>query len=235
MRRLILLTLILFTFALNGLAQKRPPNLPQYDETLIHFGALIGYNQFSSLLKVKEPVPNPDKVIGMNNVFQHGFQIGVIGDLKVFEYLRLRLTPTLSFGDRKFNYNIIDKQGQYETLSTNIEAIYLETPLELKIQSKRWRNFRPYVITGGKHAYDLASLKKKKIAEEDLLLRVNNHDWMYTFGAGFDFYLPYFKFGIELKSSFSFKNMHIAESHKPYSNIIDQYRTRIFYITLTFE
>lgn len=234
MRKPILLLLSLL-FTLSLLAQTRPPNLPHYDEKTIHFGFLLGYNQFSSLLKVKEPLPQPDKVVGMNIDSQHGFQVGVISDLKIFEYLRIRLIPTISFGERKFNFNTIDAAGNIKTESTNIEAIYLETPLEFKIQSKRWRDFRPYVIAGGKHAYDLASLKKKKIAEEDLLLRVENTDWMYTLGAGFDFYLQYFKFGIELKSSFSINNMHIAEEQKPFSNIIDKYKTRIFYITLTFE
>lgn len=230
---LILGLTLLYSFGSN--AQKQPPNIPHFDETLIHFGAIVGYNQFSSILKVKEPLPEPDKVIGMNNPFQHGFQLGILGDLKLFEYLRLRFLPTISFGDRKFNYNIIDSRGNYITESTNIEAIYLEAPLELKIQTKRWRNFRPYLITGLKYAYDLASLKNKKISEEDQLLRVDNNDWMYTFGTGFDFYLPYFKFGIELKSSFSFNNMHIPEPQKPYSNIIDTYRTKIFYLTFTFE
>ncbi|MDD4703676.1 MAG: porin family protein, partial [Bacteroidales bacterium] len=217
MRKPILLLLSLL-FTLSLLAQTRPPNLPHYDEKTIHFGFLLGYNQFSSLLKVKEPLPQPDKVVGMNIDSQHGFQVGVISDLKIFEYLRIRLIPTISFGERKFNFNTIDAAGNIKTESTNIEAIYLETPLEFKIQSKRWRDFRPYVIAGGKHAYDLASLKKKKIAEEDLLLRVENTDWMYTLGAGFDFYLQYFKFGIELKSSFSFNNMHIPEPQKPFSN-----------------
>jgi hypothetical protein len=234
MRKPILLLLSLL-FTLSLLAQTRPPNLPHYDEKTIHFGFLLGYNQFSSLLKVKEPLPQPDKVVGMNIDSQHGFQVGVISDLKIFEYLRIRLIPTISFGERKFNFNTIDAAGNIKTESTNIEAIYLETPLEFKIQSKRWRDFRPYVIAGGKHAYDLASFKKKKISEEDMLLRVNNNDWMYTLGAGFDFYLQYFKFGIELKSSFSFNNMHIPEPQKPFSNIIDKYKTRIFYITLTFE
>lgn len=235
MKQVFLFLSLILLLTLSLKAQKGPQNLPHYDDTRIHFGALIGYNQFSSYLRVKEPLPQPDKVIGMNNPSQHGFQLGIIGDLRIFEYLRLRLLPTISFGDRKFNYNVIDSRGNYITESTNVEAIYLEAPLELKIQSKRWRNFRPYIISGGKYAYDLASLKNKKISQEDLLLRLDNSDWMYTFGTGFDFYLPYFKFGIEIKSSFSFNNMHIPESHKPYSNIIDKYKTRIFYITLTFE
>lgn len=235
MRKPIILLILSFFYALSLSAQTRPENLPHYDDKIIHFGFLLGYNQFSALLKVKEPLPEPDKVVGINIDSQHGFQVGVISDLKIFEYLRIRLTPTITFGDRKFNFNVIDNNGQLKTESTNIEAIYLETPLELKIQSKRWRDFRPYVIAGGKHAYDLASLKKKRISEEDLLLRVETSDWMYTFGAGFDFYLQYFKFGIEIKSSFSFNNMHIPEPQKPFSNIIDTYKTRITYITLTFE
>lgn len=234
MKKLIVL-IISLTCVLSSLtAQKRPPNIPHYDERWIHFGFHLGYNQYSSMLKVKDPLPDPEKVLGMNVEPQSGFQVGVIGDLKIFEYLRLRLIPTITFGDRKFNYSIIDR-GAYATKSTNIEAIYLEAPLELKIQSKRWANFRPYIIAGAKYCYDLASLKKKKIAEEDLLLRVENNDWMYTAGAGFDFYLEYFKFGIELKSSFSFNNMHIPEPEKPYSNIIDKYKTQIFYVTFTFE
>lgn len=210
-------------------------NLPHYDLSQIHFGFNLGYNQFSSMLKTKDPLPNPDKVIGMNVEAQHGFQVGIIGELKLFEYLRLRLIPTISFSDRKFNYNTIDNLGRYRKTSTNIEAIYIETPLEFKIQSRRWRNFRPYIIIGAKHAYDLASLKKKRISEEDQLLRINNIDWMYTTGLGFDFYLTYFKFGIELKSSFSFNNMIIPEPHKAFSNIIDQYKTQIFYLNFTFE
>lgn len=235
MRKLIIVFCTSILLALSLFAQQRPPNLPHFDERRLRFGFILGYNQFSSLLKVKEVLPQPDKVLGMNVDSQHGFQVGVSGDLMLFKYLRLRLVPTVTFGERRFNFNTLDANGNIKTEHTNIEAIYLETPLEFKIQSKRWRDFRPYIIAGAKHAYDLASLKKKKISEEDMLLRVENNDWMYTLGAGFDFYLQYFKFGIELKSSFGINNLHIPEEQKPFSNIIDKYKTRIFYINLTFE
>lgn len=140
--------------------------MPHYDEKIVHFGFLLGYNQFSALLKVKDPLPEPDKVVGMNIDSQHGFQVGVIGDLKIFEYLRLRLTPTISFEKESLILMLLTIKACLKTESTNIEAIYLETPLEFKIQSKRWRDFRPYVIAGGKHAYDLASLKKKKLQKK---------------------------------------------------------------------
>lgn len=231
---LILYSLILL-FSIGAYSQDKPLNLPQYDLRVLHFGFNLGYNQFSSMLRVKEPLPNPDEVIGLSVAPQHGFHLGILGDLKIHEYFRLRLNPTLSFSDRKFQYTVYDYYGRIKKDHTNIEAIYLETPLELKIQTKRWRNFRPYLIAGLKHAYDLASLKTKKIAEQDQLLRLNNNDWMYTTGAGFDFYLVYFKLGIELKTSFSFKDMHIPEPHKPYSNMIDAYKTQIFYFNITFE
>jgi len=216
-------------------------NLPHYDERVVHFGILLGVNNYGSWLKVKDPLPQPDKVIGANVQGQYGFQVGFIADLKLNNYIRLRTQiPTISFGDRKFNfsmYEVVDMAGNQRlvTKSTDIEAIYLEVPLEFKIQSKRWKDFRPYLIAGGKWAYDLASLRKKKIADDEMLLKLQTTDLMYTAGVGFDFYLEYFKFGIELKSSFGMKNMLIPEEQKPTSNVIDGYKTQIFYITLTFE
>ncbi|MCK9163686.1 MAG: hypothetical protein M0O93_05000, partial [Bacteroidales bacterium] len=94
MKQIFLFLSLTLLFTLGLKAQKGPQNLPHYDETRIHFGALISYNQFSSLLRIKDSLPEPDKVIGMNNPYQHGFQLGIIGDLKISEYLRLRLLPT---------------------------------------------------------------------------------------------------------------------------------------------
>jgi hypothetical protein len=54
-------------------------------------------------------------------------------------------------------------------------------------------------------------------------------------GAGVDFYLPYFKFGIELKTSFGLTNILVPEHHTMYSDVLDKIKTQVFYINLTFE
>lgn len=67
------------------------------------------------------------------------------------------------------------------------------------------------------------------------MLKIDNSEFFYTLGAGFDFYLPYFKFGIELKTSYGLTNILIPEHHSMYSDVLDKIRTQVFYINLTFE
>ena len=79
MKKLIVL-IISLTCVLSSLtAQKRPPNIPHYDERWIHFGFHVGYNQYSAMLKVKDPLPDPEKVLGMNVEPQSGFQVELDG------------------------------------------------------------------------------------------------------------------------------------------------------------
>ena len=128
-----------------------------------------------------------------------------------------------------------DKNNEFVVKSTSLEAIYIELPLEFKIRSKRWRNMRPYLIAGGKYTYDLGSIKRKKANPEDVMLKIDNSEIFYTVGAGVDFYLPYFKFGVELKTSYALTNILIPEFHTMYSDVLDKIRTQVFYINLTFE
>ena len=116
-----------------------------------------------------------------------------------------------------------------------MEVIYVEAPLEFKIQSKRWRNFRPYLIAGGKFAYDLASIKRKKASPDEILMKVNNSEWFYTLGVGFDFYLNYIKLGIEIKTSYGLNDILVHGYKTMYSDVLDKIKTQIFYINFTFE
>jgi hypothetical protein len=215
-------------------AQSSPPNLPYYDSRIIHFGFILGYNQATANISFKNPMPHNDVVLGATTDRQSGFNIGVVSDLMIFKYLRLRFTPIISFCDRKINFNVY-QQSKYQTLSNSIETIWLEAPLEFKIQAKRWNNFRPYLIAGGKYAYDLASLKRKKTDSDEVLVKLDNSELFYTFGVGFDFYLQYFKFGIELKTSFAMNDVLVHTYDNIYTDVIDKFKSQVFYINFTFE
>jgi hypothetical protein len=230
----VLFCIIFIFIGGTAISQNKPPNLPYYDSRILHFGFILGYNQASANLSIKNPMPNSETILGMNSNRQSGFSIGVVGDLTIWKYLRLRLSPTISFCDRNINFNLVNN-GAYSTLSNNVETIYLEAPLEFKIQSKRWNNFRPYLIVGGKYAYDLASLKRKKTDTEEVLIKLDNTEFFYTAGVGFDFYLEYFKFGIELKTSFAINDVLVHSYNNIYTQTIDKFRSQVFYINLTFE
>ena len=53
-------------------------------------------------------------------------------------------------------------------------------------------------------------------------------------GFGTDFYLEYFKFGIELKMSYGLNDIHIRESNA-FSDPIEMLKTKMFLLSFTFE
>ena len=77
----------------------------------------------------------------------------------------------------------------------NVKNNYVLLPLDLKISAERYRNMRPYVLTGVMATFDVS----KKRSD---LLQFKSTDFMLSVGFGCDFYLPFFKFCPELKFCF---------------------------------
>jgi hypothetical protein len=236
-KKIILLYILGLLIVLKGYSQDRPPNIPYFDDKTIHFGFILGYNSLYSNMVSNQNFPHNDTIMGFNADRSKGFQIGVISDLRLLSFVHLRLTPTISFADRLFTYDVADRNNINKIHQTkkDLEVIYLEAPLELKVQSKRWRDFRPYLIGGMKYVYDLGSIKRKKLNEDEFLMKIDNQELMYTLGVGFDFYLEYFKFGVELKSSFGLNDILDHNFNNAYTDCIDKIKSQIFYINLTFE
>ncbi len=234
MRKILFLLVVMVCFMSKAFSQLVPPNIPHYDGKIAHFGISFGYNQFYSNMIEKEFRPFQDTIMGFDSDRNSGFQLMFVTDLRLSSFLNLRFTPGVTFGDRRLNFYEY-RNEEFLTKSTSLEAIYVEVPLELKIRSKRWNNMRPYLIAGGKYTYDLGSIKRKKANPDEVMLKIDNSEFFYTLGAGFDFYLPYFKFGIELKTSYGLTNILIPEHHSMYSDVLDKIRTQVFYINLTFE
>lgn len=230
----LLVVLLCLCGSVRVCSQSSPPNLPYYDDKVLHYGFVLGYNQLSTQMIEKENRPYIDTVLGFHSSRNIGLVIGFTGDLRLCQYVRLRFQPSLNFADRRLNYSLF-QNDKYSEQVVPFEVVYLELPLEFKLQAKRWRNFRPYIIAGGKYSYDLASIKRKKAAENEILMKVDNSELFYTLGAGFDFYLNYFKFGIELKTSYGLSDILVHDYNSMYSDVLDKLKTQIFYISLTFE
>ena len=74
---------------------------------------------------------------------------------------------------------------------------------------------------------------KNEIADQ-ILVKTDNNDFAVEFGGGVDFFLQYFKFGIELKMAVGVKNLLIPEATQ-FSNPIESLRSRTLLISFTFE
>lgn len=191
----------------------------------------------------------PDTIIGktryrVKTIYSQpapGFAIGIVSDARIFEYLRLRFTPSISFASRKIEYRLSNaSMDSSKVFQKIVESAFLFFPLESKIQSKRLGNFSAYVIGGGGYSLDLASRKKSagvatggpnQLDDNVKLLR---DDFFYSAGAGTDFYLEYFKLGFEMKLIIGTRNL-LKPENSVFTNSIDKVRSRMVVFTVTFE
>lgn len=171
-------------------------------------------------------------------IASQGFNIGIVANKRLYEYLDLRFIPTLSFGQRNLRYIFNEQDTLERTYIKMIESTYLDFPLELKYKGMRlpgkFNNVRPYVLAGMRYSLDMSSQKDKKLNNNEEIVKLLPHDFMYEMGVGFDFYLKYFKFGVEMKMAYGLlNNLHQEGNYFTYN--IDKLNSKIMWLTFTFE
>jgi hypothetical protein len=223
-------------------------NLPKFYKTKLHFGFVIAGNSTDFRLNPKPNSLLPDTLI--NNTYYKvktvysesvpGFAIGPVVDLKLQQYIRLRFTPTISFGTRKINYGLANAaRDSFKVFQKTVESVFLLFPIETKIQSKRMGNFGAYVIGGAGYSLDLSARKKTAGSsgaanQLDENVKLKRDDIFYSAGAGTDFYLQYFKLGFELKLLIGTKNL-LKPENSIFTNSLDKARSRMVVFSITFE
>lgn len=233
----ICLALTLAMFAGNSHAQRREgrmENLPKFDRRPYHFGFLLGANQMNFSLKTETDLSQFDSLLSITTKPDFGFDIGIVSSLKLTKYLSVRFIPTLSFGNRSVEYTLRYRDSINIQQVKKIESTFMSFPLYIKYQSKRLGNFRAYILGGANFSIDMASQEKKKNKEGEAPIKLRRNDYMVDVGTGFDFFLPYFKFGIELRMSYGLRNLLVPEN-TIYTNSIKRLNSKIFQLSFTFE
>ncbi len=223
-------------------------NRPKFYKRKLHVGFAISGNSGDFRLNTKPNSQLPDTLIGkllyrVKTVYSQaapGFAIGPVVDARLHEYIRLRFTPSISFAVRRINYTLeTADRGSVKKFQKTVESVFLIFPLETKIQSKRLGNFSAYVIGGGGYTLDLAARKKSAgVAggpnQLDDNVRLKRDDLFYSAGAGTDFYLPYFKLGLELKLLIGTQNL-LKPQNSVFANSLEKIRARMVVFSITIE
>jgi hypothetical protein len=161
--------------------------------------------------------------------FGPGFQLGIISDFRLHEYLALRFTPTLMFSQRNFAYQF---QNNNKPTPKSVQMANVDLPLTVKFRSKRMKNYRVYVLGGLKGMIDMAS--QEKVVDDIDKVKLRRLDFAYETGMGLDLYLPYFKLSPEIRVANGFRNVLVPETHV-YSNFMESLRSRTWIFSFTFE
>lgn len=213
----------------------KPLNLGSFDRKAYHFGFLLGFNSADVYIDRKSDLASQDSLLSLNSQNQSGFNLGIVAAYHFNKNISVRFLPTLSFEDRVLNYVFyagVDSTTRYEK---RIESTYIDFPVNFKFRTDRLRNSAYYALAGARYRINMQSEKdvKNEIADE-ILVKTDNSDFALEFGGGVDFFLQYFKFGIELKMAVGVKNLLIPEATQ-FSNPIESLRSRTLLISFTFE
>lgn len=215
-------------------AQKQIPlNLPKLDNQVAHFGYSLGLNSMDFTIRPSEAFFSSfDTVMAVEVGRFVGFNINMIANLRLMEYLDVRFLPGLIFGQRNLEYKYI-KNGEYRRHNMMIESTFLDFPIYLKYRAARINNWRPFIIAGESVRIDLAA-QRKISPEERPKIRLKPIDAYYEVGVGADFFLEYFMFGIELKSSWGLFNV-VAYDDSQFSEYFKKLNSHMFIVSFHFE
>lgn len=248
--------LLLVTFYLLPAVSSAQPttekgmNLPHFYARRLHFGFSIGYNQTDFRVNtiansklyhnLRDTIRYPNDTLDLKSITAKGlggFNLGIIADLKLHQYVRLRFLPGISFASRSLLYYFVSSKSWAGapapfTAVRQTQSAFILLPVNVKLQSKRIRNFGVYVIGGVSYSIDLAS-GKADAANSDVV-RLKQNDILYQGGGGFDFYFPYFKFAIEAKISQGIRNILIKDNTE-FTTPINSLHSHVFLLSISFE
>ena len=189
------------------------------------------------------------KIRNIQVVQSPGFSVGIVGNLRLGKYFDLRLIPGLTLAFREVIFEFDEKKRTatdftpYELSdmhreSMKIESVFIDIPLMIKFKGQRVYNMRPYIIGGVEYKFDLLAVKalQKKDVRKNDFVPLKPHDLYGTIGAGLDFYMFWFKLGVEIRMSYGMFDIINRDVKNTFcTRSIEDLKSKQFNITFTFE
>lgn len=170
-----------------------------------------------------------------------GFNVGLVGDLRVNDYINLRFEPGLIIAARNLMYpesyfDGIDDINKSDLLR-EVKSTYVYFPLLLRFSTKRINNFKPFITFGVATSINLSSNEKNPEDNSGGEFRTTKNTQFYDIGFGIDFYLYWFKFTPSIRGVFAINDELIrdVDPNSPWTGNINSMKTRGVFINLTFR
>ena len=169
-----------------------------------------------------------------------GFSVGLIGNLRINEFLDLRLEPGLLITTRELHYSSTYFNGTSFTstdLMREVKSTYIHIPLLLKVSTKRINNFKPFIVGGFSTALNLSSNQDNPNDNSNGQFRTRKNMIFYELGIGIDLYLYNFKFTPSLRGLFAINDELVRDQdpNSPWTSNIHSMKTRGLFINFTFQ
>ncbi len=228
---IVAIVFLLFSISSSAQSHKGNYNFLDFQQKPYYFGITLGYNASNfRIFHSKEFILN-DSISSAQSVTGPGFNLGIVSNLKVGQYFDFRFLPTLSFAERNIRYTSpLETRPPY---SRKVESVLVEVPFHIRYKSAPYNDMRLFIIAGIKYSFDVASDSRTRQADE--LVKISPTDFAFEYGAGIQFFFPYFIFSPEFKVSHGISNILIFNDDLDQSNVIHKILSRTFTVSLHFE
>lgn len=215
-------------------------NLPNIEYKRFHFGFSLGLDILDFGIKNSKAIaPNGCVYQAEVSTLWPGFNVGLIADVRLCNYLNLRLCPTFYIADRTLTFM---NNSNSDKFKVDVRSTMITVPLLLKYSAVRIKNYGIYLVAGGGVLFDFSH-------EQENPILLEYFDYFVEFGVGCTFYTKYFRLSPEIKFALGFNNIHmnwekrekeinggyLDPEWKPYNDALDKLTSRIFTFALNFE
>ncbi|WP_411030319.1 porin family protein [Spongiimicrobium sp. 3-5] len=204
-------------------------NLENEDEPRLNWGYFLGFNQYDFKFDYKDDIGG-DILVNKTT----GFNVGLIGEMRINEFLDLRFEPGLLYTQRDLGFPGFDNE---QDAIREVRSTYINFPLLLKVSTRRLGNWKPFIIGGAYASMNLGSNEDSLDDNSSGTFRMKKSVYGYELGFGIDFYLEYFKFTPSIRGVFAISDELVADDdpNSPWTGNIEALRTRGIFVNFTFE
>ncbi|WP_163514072.1 type IX secretion/gliding motility protein PorT/SprT [Gelidibacter japonicus] len=226
---IILLLLICNSASAQLFTKERVKNQENFDKDLLTWGYFLGFNSYDFKFQYEADLKD---IVVQTSV---GFNVGLVGDLRINDYFNLRLEPGLYISKRNLQYDFATTNPS--DLFREVNSTYIHFPLLLKASTKRINNFKPFVVGGLSTALNLSSNQDNPDDNNSGQFRTKKGMLFYEVGFGIDFYLEWFKFTPSIRGVFAINDELVRDSDpdSPWTGNIANMKTRGVFVNFTFQ
>lgn len=203
-------------------------NLENEDKKFLNWGYFLGFNQYDFKFEYKE---NYQDILVDKSL---GFNVGLIGEMRINNFLDLRFEPGLHYTSRILGFPGFTEEND---AIREVKSTYINFPLLLKVSAKRLGNWKPFIIGGVSTTLNLGSNQDSLDDNSTGTFRMKKWVNNYELGFGIDFYLEYFKFSPSIRGVFALTDELVRDDdpNSPWTGNIGALKTRGIFINFTFE
>ena len=237
----------------------RPENMEAMDTYKFTYGFYLAANNFDYKMVLNSRYGTEGNKNLVESKPTYSFGAGLIGKMRLNEFLDLRIEPGLHFVQRELTFNTFDKVNNEMYPSgyplsdgsvvppitptdvdktRTVKSTYVDVPILLEIHGDRWYNSRPYAAAGINYLMNLQSNERSEGDNSVNTFRTTTHNFGWSAEIGIQFYFSRFKLTPAVRGTFFTNNELVQDKSTtpPYwTPAISTMQSRAFMLVLKFE